>query len=312
MNNKPDFFIVGAAKSGTTALQQTLAAHPNIFMSPIKEPNYFYTDVALEELRQALQEKFKKENAKHWINNGMKGELWNAFIREDNLYKELFKNAESNQYCGEASVSYLYSIKAAQNIFNYNPKAKIIIMLRNPIERAWSHFNMERRLGIITGDFITEFNKYKSVINPIWGKDPIFLSGGLYYHQVKRYLSTFPKEQILICMYDDYRKNPQIVFSTILNFIGVSTNSESSILNNKKVNEARKSIVDDFIPSGGLKSMLRKFVQFIGIHHFLKQLLSKESNEKLPQEYRNLLSKFYREDIEKLEELIAVNLNHWK
>lgn len=312
MNNKPDFFIVGAAKSGTTALQQTLAMHDDVYMSPIKEPNYFYNEVAIEELRTGLQEKLKKENAAQWINDGMNGELWNAFLREEHLYKELFRDAKANQKCGEASVSYLYSLKAAENIYNYNPKAKIIIMLRNPIDRAWSHYNMERRMGLVSGNFLQEFNKYKSLPYPIWGKDAIFLSGGNYYEQVKRYIDRFPKEQLMICLYDDYKINPQDTINKILTFIGVAINSDSSLIKNKKANEARKSIIDNFLPSGGLKSSLRKAVQFVGLHRLLKQLLSKESKEQLPTEYRLLLKKYYESEINKLESLISINLNNWK
>lgn len=312
MNNKPDFFIVGAAKSGTTALQQTLAMHPDIYMSLIKEPNYFYNEVAIEELRVGLQKKLKKENAAKWISEGMNGELWNAFLREENLYQKLFIKAKDNQKCGEASVSYLYSLKAAENIYNYNPNAKIIIMLRNPIDRAWSHFNMERRMGLVTGNFLQEFDKYKALSHPIWGKDPIFLSGGNYFEQVKRYLNRFPKEQVLICLYDDYKKNPKNTINKILAFIGVTINNDIELIQNKKANEARKSIIDNFLPSGGLKSRLRKAVQLIGLHRYLKKLLSKESKEVLPDQYRIKLKEYYELEIKKLESLIDINLNNWK
>lgn len=312
MNNKPDFFIIGAAKSGTTALQQTLAMHPDIYMSPIKEPNYFYNEVAIEELRVGLQKKLKKENAAKWISEGMNGELWNAFLREENLYQKLFIKAKDNQKCGEASVSYLYSLKAAENIYNYNPNAKIIIMLRNPIDRAWSHFNMERRMGLVTGNFLQEFDKYKALSHPIWGKDPIFLSGGNYFEQVKRYLNRFPKEQVLICLYDDYKKNPKNTINKILAFIGVTINNDIELIKNKKANEARKSIIDNLLPSGGLKSRLRKAVQLIGLHRYLKKLLSKESKEVLPDQYRIKLKEYYELEIKKLESLIDINLNNWK
>ncbi len=312
MSNKPDFFIVGAAKSGTTALQQTLASYADIYMSPIKEPNYFYNEVAIEELRKGLQEKLKKDNAAQWINDGMQGELWNAFIRDESMYKKLFSKAESSQKCGEASVSYLYSLKAAENIYQYNPQAKIIIILRNPAERAWSHFNMEKRMGLVSANFKSEFDKLHLISNPIWGRDPIFLSGGFYYEQVKRYLDVFPKEQVFICFYDDYKLNPKNTICKILGFIGVSLNSEIELIENKKTNEARKSIVDNFLESGSLKSRLRKVLKFLGIHKFLKQLLSKENKEQLPATYKLLLKDYYKNDIEKLEELIGVNLNHWK
>jgi hypothetical protein len=116
----------------------------------------------------------------------------------------------------------------------------------------------------------------------------------------------------LICLYDDYKINPQDTINNILTFIGVTINSNSELIKNKKANEARKSIIDDFLPEGGLKSSLRKLVQFVGLHRLLKKMLSKESKEQLPSEYRFLLKEYYEPEIEKLEKLISVNLNNWK
>lgn len=312
MSIKPDFFIVGAAKAGTTALQQMLGMHPDIYMSPIKEPNFFYNDIPTSELRKPLQEKLKKENAEQWIKDGMHGELWNAFLTDEHLYQHLFSKALPNQMCGEASVSYLYSNNAAKNIFNYNPKAKIIIMLRNPAERAWSHFQMEMRMGLTNGNFKESFDKYNDKLNAAWGKDPIFLTGGFYYHQVKRYLDIFPKEQVLICLYDDYKRNAETTLKNILSFIGASTTKELSEISVKRANEARSSVVDKILPSGGFKSRLRKIVQLIGVHKYLKKWLSSESNNKISDENRKLLINYYLDDIEKLESHLGVELKNWK
>ena len=312
MSIKPDFFIVGAAKSGTTALQQMLDQHPAIYMSPIKEPNFFYTDVEISELRKGLQEKLKKENAEQWIKDGMHGERWNAFLRDESLYRQLFSDAQANQFCGEASVSYLYSSHAAQLIYQYNPQAKIIILLRNPVERSWSHYKMEKRMGILKEDFQSAFEKWKDSSHPIWGKDPIFLSGGLYYNQVKRFMDVFPREQLFICLYDDYKINADKTLHQILNFIGVNDATPHEFVKNKVANEARKSIIDNFLPSGKLKTILRKFVQRIGIHRFLKQVLTSENNEPLSKDHKMALHKYYSSDIEKLELLLNINLSNWK
>lgn len=311
MNNKPDFFIVGAAKTGTTALQQILDDHPGIYMSPLKEPNFFYDDVALKDLRKELLQKLTTENAEKWISDGMQGMLWTAYLRDEKLYKKIFEKA-TDKICGEASVSYLYSKNAAKNIFNYNPNAKIIIILRNPVERAWSHFNMEKRMGLLQDSFTNEFNKHKNDTHPVWGIDPIFLSGGFYYNQVKRFLEVFPKEQIFICLYDDFKKNPNKTIHDALKFIGINNSEAEFIIDNKKVNEARKSIVDDFLPSEGIKAKARKIARMFGLHSFLKNLLSRENKTTLTPENKKLLAEYYAKDIQELEKLIEVNLNNWK
>jgi hypothetical protein len=242
----------------------------------------------------------------------MKGELWNAFLRDEQLYKKLFENAQSNQFCGEASVSYLYSTQAAKNIFEYNPNAKIIILLRNPTERAWSHFQMETKMKITTNNFHNEFNKNKSLDYPLWGRDPIFLSGGKYYEQVKRFLEVFPKEQLLICRYEDYKNDAAQTINTILKFIGVNVDTDSFDVKNKIANEARKSIVDDILPSGSLKSSLRKIAQSLGLHSLLKNVFSKKNQGKIPNEVKVLLNEYYSDDIIKLEKLLQTNLSNWK
>lgn len=311
MNNKPDFFIVGAAKAGTTALQQILDDHPDVYMSPLKEPNFFYDDVALKDLRKELLQKLTTENAEKWILDGMKGMLWTAYLRDEKIYKKIFENATDN-ICGEASVSYLYSKNAAKNIFSYNPNAKIIIILRNPVERAWSHFNMEKRMGLLQDSFINEFNKHKNEAHPIWGIDSIFLSGGFYYNQVKRFLEVFPKEQVFICLYDDFKKNPNKTIHDALKFIGINNSEAEFIIDNKKVNEARRSVVDDILPSEGIKAKARKIARLFGLHTFLKNLLLRENKTTLTPENKKLLTEYYAKDIQDLEKLIEVNLNNWK
>ena len=311
MNNKPDFFIVGAAKSGTTALQQILDDHPGIYMSPLKEPNFFYDDVAIKDLRKELLAKLATENAEKWISDGMQGMLWTAYLRDEKLYKKIFEKA-TDKICGEASVSYLYSKNAAKNIFDYNPHSKIIILLRNPSERAWSHFNMEKRMGLLQNSFINEFNKHKNHVNPVWGIDPIFLSGGFYHNQVKRFLDVFPKDQIFICLYDDFKNNPNKTIHSILKFIGINNSEGEFIIDNKKVNEARKSVVDDILPSEGIKAKARKIARTLGLHTFLKNLLSRENKTTLTPENKKLLAEYYAKDIQELEKLIEVNLNNWK
>lgn len=311
MSNKPDFFIVGAAKSGTTALQQILDDHPGIYMSPLKEPNFFYDDVAIKDLRKELLAKLATENAEKWISDGMQGMLWTAYLRDEKLYKKIFEKA-TDKICGEASVSYLYSKNAAKNIFDYNPHSKIIILLRNPSERAWSHFNMEKRMGLLQNSFINEFNKHKNHVNPVWGIDPIFLSGGFYHNQVKRFLDVFPKDQIFICLYDDFKNNPNKTIHAILKFIGINNSEVEFIIDNKKVNEARKSVVDDILPSEGIKAKARKIARTLGLHTFLKNLLSRENKTTLTPENKKLLAEYYAKDIQDLEKLIEVNLNNWK
>jgi Sulfotransferase family len=308
----PDFFLVGAAKAGTTALQQALDAHPDIYMSPLKEPNFFCSDIDPDKLRPDLKERLKADNTEEWINSGMQGSRWRAYLRDENLYSALFAPAQPTQVTGEASVSYLYSTTAAENIAAAKPNAKIIIVLRNPIERAWSHYLMEERLGMADRSFELAFKSVSNLQHPMWGRDLLFLHGGLYNDQIKRYLKYFDPSQLHIIIYDDYRKQPQDVLKKLYVFLGVDPTKADLSVALKRSNEARTGVFDKAIPSGSLKVKLRRFFKSIGIHSSLKNMLTKPSDRKVGEQEKKILSGFYLHEIEELEKTLNLDLSLWK
>lgn len=311
MTYSPNFFLVGAAKAGTTALQQALGAHPDIYMSPLKEPNYFCTDIDPEKLTADLKGKLKAENIEEWILSGMKEERWRAYIRDEKLYALLFAAALPTQITGEASVSYLHSSTAAENIFTAKPDAKIIIVLRNPAERAWSHYLMEERLGMTDRIFENAFNKAKEITSPMWGKNLLFLNAGLYNQQILRYKKFFSDKQIHFILYDNYRKQPQEVLRNLYVFLGVDPSKADLSVALKRSNEARTGVFDKLIPNGYIKVKLRQFVKGIGIHTFLKKMLTKPSDRKPNEREKALLSDYYRNEIEDLQKTLNLDLSFW-
>ena len=138
----PDFFIAGAAKSGTTSMYHFLDSHPEIYMSPVKEPNHFCIDIKPSEFSAEfiLHEKQKNLDIEKYVAGEMKQKHWGYFVQNRRDYKMLFKNRTIEKAAGEVSNSYLYSASAAEQIKIEVPGAKIIIILRNPAERAYSHY----------------------------------------------------------------------------------------------------------------------------------------------------------------------------
>ena len=116
---KPNLFIVGQPKSGTTALHQFLGQHPEIYMSSIKEPHFFCADFHLESDRAYGKQRFYD-------------------FRSESAYLQLFSKAKNVKIAGESSTNYLYSQVAAEKIYNFNPDAKIIIVLREPAQFLYS------------------------------------------------------------------------------------------------------------------------------------------------------------------------------
>jgi len=188
--NLPNFIIIGAQKAATSTLRYNLNKHPDIF-------------VVRDEL--------------HFFNNEQK---WSQGV---SWYSRFFDHPEMIQ--GEKTPNYLSSIKAHERIASTVPNAKLIILLRNPIDRAysaWNYFNLNiensRNWGwkiedfetIITDAEVTKLGPFAKVIN-----------NGKYIHQIENLLKYFPREQLFFGITERFKQDPNSQFSNILDFIGV-------------------------------------------------------------------------------------------
>ena len=217
----PNFFLLGAPKSGTTALAQYLSEHPNVFVTDPKEPHFYSKD----------------------LNHGL--------YRDRDRYLALFEAAGHNhRVVGEASVWYLYSDVAITNILTEYPTAKFIVMLRNPIEMAISlHDQM-----VYTG-YETERNfekawelqalRKRGEKIPVWCHEPKLLqykSDCLIGEQFARISAAIPKGNLLSIMYDDFKDSPEVVWEKILAFLSLEADGREAfpIVNAAK---ARRSFI---------------------------------------------------------------------
>lgn len=181
----PNFLIVGAAKSGTTSLYNYCTQHPEIFMSPVKEP-YFFSFINIKPNFKGPYD--QKTNEKEII----------CDIKE---YERLFENVNNERAIGECSNSYLYFRNTAKIIKRYIPHCKIIIILRNPVERAYSHYLQHVMLGHEDQTFEVALEKEEERKKNNWRWHYHYVGQGLYYCQVKRYLNQFGKDKIAIYIY---------------------------------------------------------------------------------------------------------------
>ena len=284
---KVDFFIVGAPKAGTTSLYHYLNEHPEIEMSSQKEPDFF-TDLDI-------------------YNSGMY--YGKNRINTIEKYHNLF--GSRSKLRGEASVSYLFNKNVPQKIKTYNPDAKIIIMLRNPVERAFSHYLMDYRLGLVSDAFEDIVNrKKKNNKNDLFYQQYIEVS--VYSKQVKRYLNVFEKENILIIDYIDFKEDISEVLDRLFQFIGVSTDFEPNV--EKKHN-----------PYSMPKNKIIRFIySFVALRKVLKLLFSKtlakkarlllfkeDKKPKLSKALRLQLNKYFKNDIERLGKLLDKDYLRW-
>lgn len=297
MIKKPNFFIVGAAKAGTTAMWNYLIQHPEIFLSSIKEPHFFFKEKEQIEFR----EDFKSRISNH------KSERHQQFINSEAKYLELFKVEKEYKVIGEASASYLYSKAAPKAIFDFNPKAKILIILRNPVERAFSHYLMNLRMGFSSLPFKEDFLEDCEKKQKGWGLSHLYLELGLYEKQVKRYLEQFSSSQIYIVWNDDLKRDTQQVLNQICRFLNISSfdfNVEKS--HNTAMLPRNKQLVKR------LKSLnLNRYLPYSIVKPFKSIFFQSKNLPKLSASDIKTIKPYFIDDVKALEVLLNKDLSAW-
>jgi hypothetical protein len=258
----PNFIILGAAKAGTTALYHYLQQHPEIYMSPMKETNFF-----------AL-----KDEPLDFQGPG-DGDYINRFsITSLEEYEDQFDGRTDEKAIGEASPLYLYSRKAPLCIHEYVPHAKLIVILRNPIDRAYSAFlHLVRDGRETTTDFHEALRQEEARIHAGWEHIWHYKHMGLYYEQLRRYYDLFDHSQIKVYLYRDFRTQAVGVLQELFGFLGVD---------------------DTFMPD-------------TSVRHNATVSMPSHQKPRVPLEVRLELRDIFRDDILRLQDLIDRDLSHW-
>lgn len=293
-NTKVDFFLVGAARCGTTSLYNHLSSNQEIFLPNVKEPNFF-SDVSSPKAEDYETPDFNnKYHAK--------------IITSKAVYDSLYKEAQNEQIKGDTSPSYLWDKTVAKKIYDYNPKAQIIISLRHPVDRAYSHYIMNYFTGVDT------FKTFKEALdapdNLVWGSCNQYLEMSMYYEQLKAYYDTFPKEQIKVIVYEDWTKDIETNINDLFKFLGVnnSNNQISSKVQHNKIKPIKNIGFLNFLRKNGIKRFIKKIINQDQVDR-LKSRFFENNNEikKLDIETRTLLSSQFKEDIKNLSQLTNIN-----
>ena len=279
--NWPNFFIVGASRSGTTSLHEYLAVIPDVFMSKLKNPNFF-------------------------------GSYDPDTVNDGKSYLELFKDVTTEKAIGE-STGYLRSSEAARKIHEKIPHAKIIISLRNPIERTFSHY---LRAGLSGNESLTFSESFEKYMEPIDKESEFYnhyVKSSFYFDDVKRWMELFGSKQVKIIIFEEFIKNPKQMIKQILDFLNVISkipddigdarnpyaeplgNFGDSIVKNKTISKIVKSILPGKIGILVLRTILNKNTQ----------------KPKITSHEREILGKHFQEDVLKLKEVLGRDLP-WK
>lgn len=290
----PDFFIVGAMRSGTTSLYEYLRSHPQIFMPSPKEPRFF----------NALQ---------HARIGARRRGITPKVVRNITDYIDLFNGVKQHQIMGEASPTYLSDETAAMRIKNAVPEAKIIAILREPIERAYSHFLLEVREQKVQTSFLealredAEMTKTNGVSTYIWP--------GLYYRHVMRFLRAFDPEHLRIYLYDDFASDTRALVKDVVCFLDVPFDDgrffEPATRHNAYA-ASRGFLADRVLRSSSIQAVAK----FLAPRRTVSALrdrfvLDETPKPPLDPEARAFLRPIFQDEIMSLQDLIGRDLSHW-
>jgi len=300
----PTFLVAGAAKAGTTSLHDLLGQHPDVFVSPFKEPHFF----AFQGRRPTMM-----------LPSGRPAGINKLAITDPQAYRALFAGAGDAKAVGESSASSLYVEAAAGRIAAWNPDMKIVVSLREPVSRAYSSFNHARRYGIedctrLTDGFALEEGRI--------ARDYPFLlryrAMGLYAGQIERLYRHFPAENVLVVLFEDLRDRPHDTLARIFGFLGVDPGAEIDVGVHSNAghvpdpnNRLHRLINDD----GSVVKRVGRAVLPFQVRRRLLGSVRKQlfvAPPKLDPAERRALYAHFADDVVRLERLIGRDLSAWR
>jgi hypothetical protein len=293
---RPDFFIVGAFKAGTTALYEYLRGHPQIFMSVPKEPMYFGADLTPRYRRMTEDE-----------------------------YLGLFRDAKADQRAGEASPWYLYSTSAAAEIDAFAPQGQAIIMLRNPIDVMYSQhsqlvFNQREDLADFGAALDAEADRLAGRRLPPDAIRPEALSyrkSVRFSEQVRRYLDVLGRERLHFVVFDDLIADPRAVYRATLEFLGVDPGFEVDLSVYNPNRSARSGRLQRaiFAPPPALRGLFGRLRRSPLLHRFRDRMVSANSRpaerQRMDPALRARLTEEFAPQVAELGEIIGRDLSAW-
>jgi hypothetical protein len=287
---KPNFFIVGAPKAGTTSLAFWLSAHPNVYFSPEKEPHHFNSDD-------------------------------HRSYPDLAAYEALFQGAtEDHLAIGEASTWYLYSKEAAHNIEAYRGDARYIVCLRNPIEMAYSLHEQKVFLGY---EHIVDFEKAWSLnadraegkMTSTWCRNPRHLDYGsacLIGEQLERLLSTVQRSKVHTLLLDDVKDNPRQHYLKVLSFLGLPDDGRETFPRRNPAKERKSKLAHTLMQAMVLLKETLGIRKSFGLLGGLeKKNVTYRDRDPLSPAMREVLENHFRDDIKRLSGLLDRDLSHW-
>jgi hypothetical protein len=281
----PNFYIVGAVKSGTTSLYAYLRQHPQVFLPTMKEPHFFTRPHPSPEQTHLIQ-----------------------YVANVEQYQHLYRGANQFPRIGDASPSYLWCEEAPERIHAVQPDARIIVILRDPVQRAYAQYLMDFNEGVLDLPFMEALQRDWTRSDKGWGISQLYVELGRYTAQIIRYQQRFGADHVHVCLLEDLKKTPLAVLEGIADFLDIDRVAMRAIDLGTAHNAHR-------LPRGNWARRLAsgRMSRFIGEHLFphswgeyiWRHIFLREGRKPpMDSAARRFLQELYAPEIERLEHLL--------
>jgi hypothetical protein len=301
--NLPNFIMIGAAKCGSTSLYNYLRQHPDVYMCPKEDANFFALEGGVVSLYMPpLGEKI--------------GRKWVQTLEE---YGSLFEAASGQRAIGESSNIYLNISRSAERIQHYCPEARIMAILRNPVDRAFSNFLHLLGMGLEPhADFADALKAEEERVRAGWHPMWFYKQTGCYHTMLQPYFERFDKSRIRIFLYDDLSRNPISLVQSVFDFLEVDksfrpdvseVHKSTGVPGNKSLHRflternPLKTFVKSLVPDRFRRSYRSKVAKKLVQRNLVKPTLDANLRKQLVGEFR--------EEVLRLQELIGRDLGQW-
>lgn len=280
----PDFFIIGAQRSGTTSLYEYLRNHPGVFMSPQKETHFFAQDLVRVDA--------------------------DMVVRSEADYIKLFDHAAPGVLLGEASPSYLWHPQTARRIMSRRPNAKLIATLRDPIARAFSQYRMDLADGLTPIAFhdLIERDYYHG--EKVYGTGRLYVELGQYAEQIKRYLDLFGPERVLVIAFDELTDQPHVVLARIASFLCIDpapfAQVDTSIAHNRNA-IPQNPLALRFLPHRSLRRFYRTLIPVNLRRNLRERIFDSTVTLEIDADSKEFLRQLYAPQMSELEALCRIS-----
>ena len=287
---------MGAAKASTTSAYADLGRLPGIFAPKIKEPNHFCTDLY-------GHRHFAMTKTLHAFSNL-------AWIKSAQDYSALYDGVDE-RFLLDGSTTYLYSTEAAANIFAYNPRARVIILLRDPVRRAWSEYKMNVSIGLEYRGFRSAVRRELSEL----GKGRTFLfsryiRAGLYAEQVNAYLEIFPRGSVFVDVVDRPGEAMSDVIGRLLDFLGCKSDFTLGSVRENSGKWPANKLLNSALYYSGLKATISRLAPGV-LKESMKANYYVAADDRASISDVEQIGLVFAQDVRRLQECTGLDLQHW-